>query len=517
MSDQDQFDDEFEGGEDEFDVDADFQSGQSIKELWRKNPLFKFGVIIVGLVVIIVSVNMFGKEEVQIENSSISTGQGATVRGAVGEEVTDIYREALETRNQQDYEEAVETDGAFIPVPVDPISTSIAPVAKESVEKEDPMAQWKELQEKRMRRQEEENKRRRLMEIQNQRAMAAMPRQEDPNREARQQALTKLSSAMMEQMAVVAQRHEYKEPKRVLITKEDMYFEKKRQEQERAYANAMGMSGSMSGMSSASGFGMTGNANSMMPMEQEDPLIAPGDILYGQMLIEANSDVPSVVMARVLTGHFEGSKILGSFSREEEHLVINFNQIVKDGKSYPINAVAVDPGTALPGLATEVNQRYFKRIVLPAAAKFIEGMTEAIADSGTTSIVGTYGETVATETEDLDLREEAMKGVSEASEIVTDLLLEEGEGTEILVRVEAGTPIGILFTDPVYENPQGAMGGSGLNAGFPGFGAGMPTSMNAALQGNQGGGINMFPNGVPLSGNAAPAGFDPASLNLQPN
>jgi hypothetical protein len=45
----------------------------------------------------------------------------------------------------------------------------------------------------------------------------------------------------------------------------------------------------------------------------------------------------------------------------------------------------------------------------------------------------------------------------------------------------------------------------------------MPTSMNAALQGNPGGGINMFPNGVPLSGNAAPAGFDPASLNLQPN
>ena len=176
MSDQDQFDDEFEGGADEFDVDADFQSGQGIKELWKKNPLFKFGVIIVGIVVIIVSVNIFGSNDVKIENSAIRTGTGATVRGEVGEEVTEVYREALETRNQQDYEEAVDEQTSFVPVPVDPIQTSLAPVAKELADNEDPMAQWKDLQEKRMRRQEEENKRRRLMEIQNQRAMAAMPR-----------------------------------------------------------------------------------------------------------------------------------------------------------------------------------------------------------------------------------------------------------------------------------------------------------------------------------------------------
>ncbi len=493
MSNEDQFDDEFDGV-DEFDADADFQGGQSIKELWRKNPIFKFGVIIVGLIIIIISVNIFGSDDVKIESSAISTGQSSGVRGAVGEESTDIYREALETRNQQDFEEAVEEQDSFVPVPVDPIKTTIAPVAREVDENEDPMAQWKDLQEKRMRRQDEENKRRRLMEIQNQRAMATMPRQADTTQDARKQALGKLSKAMMDQMAIVAKRHEYKPMERVSVTNEQSYFESMASRQQ------AGMSANQSGF----GLGANGMSNEQMVMgEEEEPLIVPGDILYGQLLIEANSDVPSVVMARVLTGHFEGSKILGNFSREDEKLVLSFDKIVKDGKTYPVSGVAVDPATSLPGLATEVDHRYFKRILLPAASKFIEGVAEAVTEGGSTSVISsTTGETISETQEDLDLNQEMLKGVSEASEIVTDILLEEGENTEIMVRVAAGTPIGILFVDPVYESARmgapGAMGGStspfGNGATPFATGGGLPTN----------------------TGGAVPAGFDPSSLNLLP-
>jgi|TARA_R110002126_G_scaffold13118_7_gene57171 intracellular multiplication protein IcmE len=491
MSNEDQFDDEFEGV-DEFDSDADFQSGQSIKELWRKNPMFKFGVIIVGLVVIIISVNIFGSDDVKIENSAISTGQSSNVRGAVGEEVTDTYREALETRNQQDFEEAVEDQDSFVPVPVDPIKTVIAPTAREVDEKEDPMAQWKELQEKRMRRQEDDNKRRRLMEIQNQRAMAAMPRQEDPNKDARKQALGKLSNAMMEQMAMVAQRHEYRPMDRMSVTSEEAYYNGLAYRQQSGMITNGNTFGTGAGVNNANG--MNGMQTTMM--EEEEPLIVPGDILYSQLLIEANSDVPAVVMARVLTGHFEGSKILGSFSREDEHIVLSFDKIIKDGKTYPVNGVAVDPETSLPGLATEVDHRYFKRIFLPAASKFIEGVAEAVTEGGTTSVISsTTGETVAQETEDLDLNQELLKGVSEASTIVTDLLLEEGEDTEILVRVAAGTPMGILFVDAVYESSRIGAPGANLGGVSP-FGASSAAPMNTA--------------------GAVPAGFDPSSLNLLP-
>lgn len=515
MSDEDQFDDEFDGV-DEFDSDADFQGGTSLKELWRKNPIFKFGVIAVGIVVIIISVNIFGAEEERVETSAVATGQAAQVRGKVGEEVTDIYRQALETRNQQDLEAAQEEDTSFVPVPVDPIKTTIAPIAREMDDKEDPMAQWKELQEKRMRRQNEENRRRRMMEIQNQRAMAAMPKQNDKAAEARKQALGRLSQAMMEQMAVIAGRHEHKPMERMAVTSEDSYFEGlliKRQRQA-ALAGGMAPAGMGTGFAGGSAFGNNnafgGSAMSQQPLVEEEPLIVAGDIVYAQMLIEANSDIPSVVLGQIHSGHFEGSRVIGSFSREDEHLVINFNQIVKDGRSYQVSGVAVDPGTSLPALATEVDHRYFKRIFLPAASKFIEGVAEAVTENGNTSIVSSEtGETVATETEDLDLNEELLKGVSEASEIVTDILLDEGEDTQILVRVEAGTPMGILFTESVYESNRIGSPTSGGGAGF--FGGqpntGLPmTGVPAAAA------SSAVPAGVP-----SPAGFDPAALNLVPN
>jgi hypothetical protein len=488
MSDEDQFDDGFDGA-DEFDLDTDFEGGQSIKELWRKNPIFKFGVIIVGLVIIIISVNIFGSNDVKLEQSAVGAGQGSNVRGELGGEVTDVYRDALETRNEQDFEQAQEDSQSFLPVPVDPIKTSIAPMAREAEEKDDPMAQWKELQEKRLRRQNEENQRRRMMELQNQRAMASMPQQADPNAEARGKALGQLSGAMMEQMAMVAKRQEYKAPRRVSVITDEAYASK---------VNSRLASGN-NGMN---GFGGNGQEMiSMSDMDEEEPLIEPGQIVYAQMLIEANSDIPSVVLGQILTGHFEGSRVMGSFSVEDEYLVLNFDQIIKDGRSYPINGMAVDPETSLPGLATEVDQRYFKRIFLPAASKFIEGVAEAVTETGQTETVSaSTGETIAVESEDLDLHEELLKGVSEASEIVTEMLEEISDDTEILVRVEAGTPFGILFVDPVYESgrvrgPQAGMGGTSSP-----FGAATPTTSSSAV-----------------NTTAGPAGFDPSMLNLMPD
>jgi intracellular multiplication protein IcmE len=193
---------------------------------------------------------------------------------------------------------------------------------------------------------------------------------------------------------------------------------------------------------------------------------------------------------------------MGSFSVEDEYLVLNFDQIIKDGRSYPINGMAVDPATSLPGLATEVDKRYFKRIFLPAASKFIEGVAEAITETGGTSVLSsTTGETVAEETEDLDLNEELMKGVSEASEIVTEMLEEISDGTEILVRVEAGTPFGILFVEPVYESGRTR----GPQAGM----SGAPSPFGAATSGFSGSGTT--------NAAAGPAGFDPSMLNLVPD
>jgi intracellular multiplication protein IcmE len=152
----------------------------------------------------------------------------------------------------------------------------------------------------------------------------------------------------------------------------------------------------------------------------------------------------------IASGTFSGGKLLGSFTAREEYLVIKFTTLVtKKGTSVPINAFAVDPQTSLTGVATDVDHRYFQRIVLPAAAKFVEGLGDAYAQT-TTSTSQSSTSTVTT-TEDLDTKQQFGKGVSEAAKQVGDVLSEDGKSVKPLVIVAAGTPIGVLFMAPVTD------------------------------------------------------------------
>src|SRR5690606_4524314 len=101
---------------------------------------------------------------------------------------------------------------------------------------------------------------------------------------------------------------------------------------------------------------------------------------------------------------------LGQFNRQNEYLTLDFNRIVKDGVSYQISGIAMDEKTTLVGLASEVDNHYFQRIILPAAAKFIEGYAGAVAETGT-STTTTAGGGVVQETPEPDATDELYKGL----------------------------------------------------------------------------------------------------------
>src|SRR5690606_10245841 len=57
----------------------------------------------------------------------------------------------------------------------------------------------------------------------------------------------------------------------------------------------------------------------------EDPVImSMGQVIYGQLLNELNSDVPTPVLVHVLSGPLRGGRALGEFTVEDEYLVITF-------------------------------------------------------------------------------------------------------------------------------------------------------------------------------------------------
>ncbi|HLD28812.1 MAG TPA: hypothetical protein VJC03_00610, partial [bacterium] len=73
----------------------------------------------------------------------------------------------------------------------------------------------------------------------------------------------------------------------------------------------------------------------------------------------------------------------------------------------------------------------------------------------TTIVVSSSGTTTAAEDSDKSKDQEVASGISEAGGELRKLLEEEAERTMPMIRVEAGTPVGILFLAPVGCSVKG--------------------------------------------------------------
>ncbi len=410
---------------DDFDdtIDADegfddFSSSSGLGGSSSQNPTTKIGIIVAAVVVIGGVLVYFGQDADKQDVSIIPAGSEITAVPGSNNEVAPAYIEAVEQQNEADLEAAISQGGSAIPVPIETSDIRLkAPEIQE--ESEDPLHRWRLLQEERVNRE-----------------MKAKETELEPvtvlNAEQQSQAINNLAESMITQMeAVLGSSNEDKE----LITKTLIEY--------KDFDDDGSGNGSGSGDSEGDSFTET---------TEEIVVIPAGKIVYGQMLLEANSDVPSVILAQMVSGPLKGWKLLGEFNLEEdiEMLTITFDMAVnEDGKQYEIDAIMLNPDTSLAALSTDVDHKYIRRIVLPAASAFIGGFAEAIADSGRTDVT-VSGDTVVQEDNEKSDDQEVATGVSEASEAITEII-DDIADVEVRVIIAAGTPIGIFFTDNVVE------------------------------------------------------------------
>lgn len=422
MSDQDEnLGDDLSEDFDEEKFFEEFETGGGFKDLLRSNPLVKIGMVLGGFATIIGGIILFGGSDAP---TPVSVMKGASdVTEVPGEgEVSQTYREAVEQSNVQAVETALREGGSALPVPVSPPVGKIT-LEKNAVEEEDPLERWRRIQEEREQREQE----------QKQKISIEQPLlQTDPDLEA----VNSLADAMATQMESILSAIELAKPQHVVVTNEG-YLEAKAQEQQAAAQQAAQQAG----------------LTAAQAQQVLDIILPAGTVEYAKLIVEANSDVKGPILAQLVSGPLAGSRLLGTFEEREELLILNFNTVVVDGISHQIEAVAINPETANTGLATEVDQRYFKRVILPAAAAFIEGMGSAIADTGNTS-VSVQGETVTSSENDLDAKEELFKGVETAAKKIGEVLDRQDNQVRPLIRVAAGTPIGVMFMKPVTEQTQ---------------------------------------------------------------
>lgn len=403
-------------GDESFDELEDKKGSKSLGDLWRESPAFKIGVIVAAAVVVFAVISMMGGESQQTSPSMLPSGSEVSAPPGT-EDASPAYVQAVEEENQNRLETAIKEGSSALPTPIEPPVGGLVMPEEETTE-EDPLQRWKKLQEERLER-----------EMQNTAAAQEAPAVQDT---ARSETLQAMVDSMTEQMqSILDSRSAEKGIQTKQVTNPSWLEEQKAKQEQQAAAAAAA-------------------ANPVT--EATETILAPaGEIYYAQLVTEANNEAPGPVLAQIMSGPLAGNRILGDFEEQEEVLTLNFNTVVVDGESIGIDAIALDIETTLPGLATEVDHRYLRRIVLPAAAAFIEGLGTAISESGRTTVT-VSGETVAEETEEASNDQEVATGVQEAAQEVGEIFDDMNEDTKPLIRVERGTPFALLFLEPVIKS-----------------------------------------------------------------
>ena len=399
--------------------DFEKKKGGSLGDLWRNNSTVKIGAVVAAAATIFGAILLFGGKDTPLAPSYV--GGGSEINTPPGtEDASAAYTDAVKEENERNIEDAQKTGGSALPTPISPPVGRVM-LAEEKPPEEDPLQRWRKLQEERLQREM-------------QRSQAVAPEAVAAEDTSRNEAVQAMADSMATQMQSVLEKNSASRPLQYKsMTSSEWLEERALKDQEAAEKASTEQSGD----------------------EDVEIILYPaGRIAYAQILTEANSDVPGPVLAQILSGPLSGSRILGSFEKEKELLTLNFDTIIVKGISIDVEAVAIDPDTTLPAMATDVDHHYLARVVLPMASAFVTGMASAISESGRTNIT-IQGETVAEETEETDSEQEVASGIDEAGQKLSEIIDETADDIEVTVRVEAGTPMGILFLEPVIQPPEG--------------------------------------------------------------
>lgn len=436
--------DDFDNFEDDnFD---DFNSGNSLKDTLNNSPLFKIFGVVAGIVVLGVGISMFTGDD-DDKKSRISNAPDQ--REVLGGEISQNYAEVLEEVNEQRLDNAVQTGTSTIPMLINPEEQELLTPVEETppYEEFDPLATFRATVKEEPKAQIVQEEEPVLLAPQD---LAPAPQ---PVAAPNPQAIQALAQAMATDISDILKNHNPSTPRIQQVTSAD-YFANLAAAQVAEQSGAMvDTDGDGIPDTAIGGSNVSSNDFSNAPIADEvveTILIPAGEISYAQMMVEANSDVPGPILAQLVSGPLAGARLLGAFSLEDEYLVISFNSIVIDGVNQPISAVAIDPHTTLPGVASEVDHRYWSRVFLPAAAKFLEGVGSAIAEDTETTVT-VSGDTVIEQQDALDFEQEIGRGVEEGFSEIADFMDEEADKAKVMVRVARGTALGILFTEPVLE------------------------------------------------------------------
>lgn len=197
---------------------------------------------------------------------------------------------------------------------------------------------------------------------------------------------------------------------------------------------------------SGSSSGQFGN-RSVGTVKKKKQVIKAGTVLYAVLDTAVNTDEKGPILATIVSGKLQGSRVIGAFTHADyqESIIMQFSTLSmpKRTNSMAIQAVAIDPDTARTALATDVDHHYFLRYGSLFASSFISGYGKAITQQGTTTTSPLTGTTTTT-TPPLDNKEKFLAALGEVGTAWSQQI-KPIFNTPYTVYVDQGTGIGLLF------------------------------------------------------------------------
>jgi intracellular multiplication protein IcmE len=180
-------------------------------------------------------------------------------------------------------------------------------------------------------------------------------------------------------------------------------------------------------------------------------LIPAGRGIYAHPILALNSDETSPAIFQADSGPIAGDRLIGSFERQDERQIIHVNSIVHQGQTINCDGVVIAPDTMEASVATGVDEHYLSRVVLPAAAAFVQGLGQAIATtSNQVAVLSPLGG--ATTATNLNFRQQLGVAAGTAGAQV-GTFLNQAAPKGPTVTLDANVGVGIMFLTDVKEQP----------------------------------------------------------------
>ena len=92
-------------------------------------------------------------------------------------------------------------------------------------------------------------------------------------------------------------------------------------------------------------------------------------------------------------------------------------------------------------------------MLLPAAAGFLRGLVQALGQRGSSSVV-TNGTTTIVQQSGKGITQGAFQGAAQAGQTLSEYFQNQANNVQPLVRVAAGTPMGLFFITSVKDQTE---------------------------------------------------------------